>query len=273
MTTLSRSFAILDLFAPARMVWSVEDIAAELGYSTPTTYRYVRDLAATGLLVRFGNGTYSLGSRIVELDLLIRRADPLLNVGLPIVQDLVAQAGCDINLIGLYGSRIVTIHQERGQEKLPLSFGRGRLMPPLRGAGAKIISAYLPRAQLKRLYENNRDDARAYGLGDDWRAFSTAMARFRHDGYSVSLGELDPGFFGIAAPIFGPSDRILGSMVAALSQRRQQLSRQEKIADLLKGGAERVTKALARLDRSATREIDPPAGAESPSPQRRGSKA
>lgn len=273
MTTLSRSFAILDLFAPARMVWSVEDIAGALGYSTPTTYRYVRDLVATGLLVRFGDGTYSLGSRIVELDLLIRGADPLLGAGLPIVREMVAQTGCDINLIGLYGARIVTVHQERGQEKLPLSFGRGRLMPPLRGAGAKIISAHLPRTQLKRLYDNNRDDAQKYGLGDDWRAFATSMARFRHDGYAVSLGELDPGFFGLAAPIFGPGDRILGSMVAALSQRRQQVSRHETIAELLKNGAQRVTESLARLDKPASSGINADAEAETSSPQRRRRKA
>lgn len=249
MTSLARTLALLDLFSAEAMIWTAEAMAEELGYSRPTTYRYIRELVATGLLARFGDGTYSLGPRIVELDLIIRQADPLLTAGMPVLQDLVARTGYDVNLIGLYGGRIVTIHQERGSERLPLSFGRGRPMPPFRGAGSKIIVAYLPRAHQKRLYEVNREEAGRHGLGASWDEFRTALARLRYEGSAVSQGELDPGFAGIAVPVFSPDQRILGAIVAALTQQRFALIQHERLTDLLKRGAEETSRALSDLTR------------------------
>lgn len=256
MSTFARCFAVLDLFTEDNMVWSVEQINDALGYSTPTTYRYVRDLVSTGLLAPFGDGTYSLGSRIVELDFLIRRADPLLDVGLPVVRGLVARTGYDIQLIALCGNRIVTIHQEAGSEPLPLSFGRGRAMPPLRGAGARIISAYLPNRILKQVYEANRDDAEKLNLGGDWKSFSRAMAGIRQEGFAISHGELDPGFFGLAAPVFGPDSSVIASVVAALSHERQELAQRDKLAALITKGAAHLTEALADLKRVELEEHD-----------------
>lgn len=152
-SSLSRTFALLDLFTPERMVWSAEAMIDHCGYSRPTGYRYIRELVETGLLVRFGDGFYSLGPRVVELDLLIRQADPLLSAGLPIIREIVARTGVDINLIRRYDERIVTIHQESGGDRLLISFGRGRQLPPLRGAGSKgdhrASAARTPEAHLR----------------------------------------------------------------------------------------------------------------------------
>jgi DNA-binding IclR family transcriptional regulator len=44
MTSLTRMLAILDLFDEGTSMWTAEAIAARLGYSLPTGYRYVREL-------------------------------------------------------------------------------------------------------------------------------------------------------------------------------------------------------------------------------------
>lgn len=254
MNTLSKTLALLDLFTAERMVWTADQMMEELGYTRPTIYRYIRELVAAGFVVRFGDGSYSLGPRSVELDFLIRQADPFFVAGLPVIRDLSAQTGSDINLLELYGDRIVTVHQQRGADALPLSFGRGRPLPLLRGAGSKVIVAQLSRARLERIFEQHGGDAWDYGEAADWNAFRTSMAAIRKAGFAISEGELDPGYAGVAVPVFAPDERILGCIVAALTQQRFALTRVDRFVELLKLGAARISAGMAAIGRPLTEE-------------------
>jgi DNA-binding IclR family transcriptional regulator len=247
--TLSKTLAILDLFTAESMVWTADEMAERLGYTRPTTYRYIRELISAGFLVRFGDGSYSLGPRSVELDFLIRQADPFLVAGVPVIRDLCQQTGSDINLFELYGDRIVTVHQQSGIDALPLSFGRGRPLPLLRGAGSKIIVAHLPRPRLKRIYEQNADDARTYLGAEDFAQFRASLATMRKAGYAVSQGELDPGYAGIAVPVQTAEEQILGCIVAALTPQRFALTRIDSMVELLTLGAARITAGMASITR------------------------
>ena len=44
-------------------------------------YRYLRSLKDAGLLVSISNSVLTLGPRVVEMDFLIRKSDPLVNFG------------------------------------------------------------------------------------------------------------------------------------------------------------------------------------------------
>src|SRR5690242_20035487 len=111
MSSLTKMLAVLDLFSKDNPVWSADDIIAELKYSRPTAYRYFKTLCASGLLRRSA-GWYVLGPRIVELDYHIRRCDPLLSVGRPVMQRLCQQTGCDVLLLSMYGTTTLAIHHE-----------------------------------------------------------------------------------------------------------------------------------------------------------------
>ena len=254
MNTLSKTMAILDLYTAERMVWTAEEMAEELGYTRPTTYRYIRELVAAGFIVRFGDGSYSLGPRSVELDFLIRQADPFLVSGVPVVRDLSQQTGADMILYELYGDRIVTVHQQGGVGSLPISFGRGRPLPLLRGAGSKVIVAQLPRARLKRIFEAHTDDARDYLGASDFNAFRASLNAIRKAGYAISEGELDRGFKGIAVPVFTEDERVLGCIATVLTPQRYELTRIDGLVELLKLGAARITAGMAALGQSQTTE-------------------
>ena len=46
-----RTLAILELFTEERLEWSAEELMAELGYTRPTLYRYLKTLKRAGFLV------------------------------------------------------------------------------------------------------------------------------------------------------------------------------------------------------------------------------
>lgn len=200
MSSLHRMLAVLDVFRSDNPVCSAEEIAANLGYSLGTTYRYIRELTATGLVARTDTG-FCLGPRIIELDLAIRQCDPVLAASQPMMRDLRDRFGCDVLLIQFFNDRVVVSHHVEGDDRITVSFGRGKVMPLFRGAGSKALLAALPRARQKRLYDNNATRIAADGLGADWPSFRRNLVQFENDRHAISVEELDKGNVGIAAAI------------------------------------------------------------------------
>lgn len=248
MNSMSRALAILDLFSRDRMTWTADQIREQLNYTHATAYRYIRELLGAGLLLRFGDGRYVLGPRVVELDTLLREADPLIAAGAPVTRELAAQSGFDFNLMEFYGDRIVTIHRQGGDRQLNLAYGRGRSFPLLRGAPAKVIVAHLPRTRLDRIYRENAEDARIFCSAKDVGEFRSYMAEVRKAGHLMTAGEVDPGFSGVAVPIFTPDGAILGCIAAAMTDDRMALTRVERLVELMQLSAGQITTTMADLN-------------------------
>jgi DNA-binding IclR family transcriptional regulator len=222
--------AVLDVFRSDNPVCSAEEIAASLGYSLGTTYRYIRELVATGLVTRTETG-FCLGPRIIELDLAIRQCDPVLASSQPLMRRLRDRFGCDVLLIQFFNDRVVVSHHFQGDDQITVSFGRGKVMPLFRGAGSKALLAALPRARQKRLYDTFAARIAADGLGADWAAFRRNLVQFQIDRHAISIEELDKGNVGVAAAIPGTQH----GLVLVFSTRRyavldKSLVRNEVIA-------------------------------------------
>jgi len=221
MTGLSRMLSILDLFGAQSPVLSADDIIARQNYSRPTGYRYVRELVSAGLLVRTDKG-YALGPRIIELDWLIRQHDPVLTRSRETVRALAQRTACTVTQMGLYGDRIVTIHMEQGPEPLAIGFDRGRPMPLFRGAPSRAITAFLQRPRLARLFERHRGELSPRQVETTFEQFHDELQAIRKVGYAVSVGELDAGKVGIAAPVFRPERVVAGSLCLVMTQARYE---------------------------------------------------
>lgn len=212
MSSPSRVFAILELFTPVRPLWSADEINQELEYSRPTGYRYVKELVDAGFLQKVSAGRYALGGRIVTLDYIQRQTDPVYVAAAPIMQHLSDESGFDAVLSRMFGGHIVDTHRVHDSSSLRLAYGRGRVRPLFQGAAAKVLISQLPRQQLTRLYETNKVEAQAAGLGNTLTEFRTRLSHIRRQGFYFSLGELEPSVGGAAVPIISPDKGLTGAL-------------------------------------------------------------
>jgi len=202
LTSADRILAILDLFSEARLDWTPEEMMAELGYSRPTLYRYLRPLRQTGFLTSLPGGGYSLGPRVVEMDFLLRQSDPLTRHGQPYLDALVAGFPCSALLVRWYGEKLLCVASECSAPDPATSYPRGRPMPMARGAISRAIMAFLPRRKLLGLVAAQADELQAIGLGATAEEILEALREVRRAGVAVAHGEVTPGAVGIAAPVF-----------------------------------------------------------------------
>lgn len=247
MSSLKRMLAVLDVFSLETQTLTAEEVMSRLGYSRGTAYRYIRELTTSGFLSRIG-GKLSLGPRIIELDYYIRQSDPNLQVIQPVMRSVSDRLDCDVLLTSFFEDRVVVRHHERGTDQLTMSFGRGRRMPLFRGAGSKAIIAALPSARQKRLFADYAEEIKESGLGSTWKEFRANLAAMRRAGYVISMGELDRGNVGVAAPIFlDPAPNPPGSLVLVFSARRFAIVDEALLAQICVDAAAQINALIQNL--------------------------
>lgn len=247
MSSRAKMLDLLTLFSPEKPVWTVEEIIEKFGYSRPIAYRYIGALGDAGLLNRIDGG-YALGFGIIELDYIIRQSDPLLISAQGVMRGLAERYGCEVVLLSLFGDTMVTVHEERGPGSPAVGFGRGRPYPRFRGAGSNVILAFLPPSKQKKLFTKYRDEAAVSSLGGDWETFRAELKKIRAVGYATSVGELEMGNVGIAAPIFDTSNRVIACVGLVMDQNRYEISDKMLLHKTLLSAAKRVTKSVAEMN-------------------------
>lgn len=236
---------VLDLFDDTHLTRTAEDIATTLDVSLPTSYRYVRLLLQAGLLQRVEDSHYALGPRIILLDHYIRRADPVLKVGLPILRELVAATGFDCVVTGLFGMQVLDTHREMGGMPATLAYGRGRPRPLFLGAAPKVLLSTFSSAPLKKVFELRHEELVGCGLPTEWPEFRRYYAAIRKAGYYVSNGELEPQLAAVAAPIPKSDGSAWAAISLVFDTSRLAIVDLEKLVHLITEATTRIGGRLA----------------------------
>ncbi len=247
MSSLNRMLSVLDLFTSERPVWEADAIVEALGCSTPTGYRYLKELLQAGMLQRLNGGYYALGPRIALLDYIIRTTDPLLGLSIPLMRELVEKTECRCVLSRIDGEFFLDLHHERPERDVQLNYGRGRPRPLFLGGAPKVIIAHYPPKKLKALYEQHAADIGAAGLGERWEAFQQTMQAIRRDGFYESNGELEAGISSLSVPVKFSSKENCAALALVASTSRFELSDRGKLLELMQQTAQRIGAGVAQF--------------------------
>lgn len=248
---------------------TADQIADSLKLTRTTCYRYTRELSHAGLLVN-NAGRYILGPRIIELDHRIILSDPLLNAGRSVITSLANSLGATGLLTTSYDDRIINIFEHQGSSpRLPLSFGRGTLMPTFRSSSSKVILASLSRSRLKRLWKLHQHEPDCRAIGADWLTFWKNLQTIKRQGYWTSTGELDGGLAGVSTPILFANGDVAGSLSVVFALKAFRMYDTALLGARLRGAAAEVSAALeTTIPPSIAEPADRPPSAPS-APRRR----
>jgi len=257
-SSLARAFDVLGLFSLATPALSAEEMAARLGYTRSTAYRYLKELSEAGLLAPGSDGRYSLGPRIVELERLLVMTDPLFLAGQEVLPG-VDVPNTALLLHALYADKVLCVYKhgpdviEHEGTRITLRRARGVPLPLYKGAASLAILANLPTPRVQQVYLQYATEIGAAGLGADWKAFRAALLAMRRAGYAVSQSQITPLIRGIAVPVYSASDgKLVGSLARAtgagpLSATEERTQGDELTAIARAVGAE-YAKCISRRD-------------------------
>ena len=241
-----RILAILDVFTEERLEWTPDELMAELGYSRPTLYRYIKSLKEAGFLASMPGGCMTLGPRVVEMDYLMQKSDRLVCLGEPYLKQLCDDHPASSLLVRWYGSKLLCVASECSTPNALSSYPRGRPMPLARGAISRAIMAYLPRRQLEPMIAENLTEFASIGLGSTSDEVMICMKQIRRQGVAIAYGEVTPGVVGIAAPIFSDSNAPIAALCVTIEARETDEKRLERISDQVRAAAANISAELGK---------------------------
>ena len=242
--SLGKMLNVLQLFTEEEPVWSTAGIIDALETSRSTGYRYIKTLHEAGLLTAVRNGYYSLGPRIIEMDLQIRQTDPLLLASEGVLEELVDKIGHSALLCTAFRDSVLCVGECRAPQSPANRFRRGQRRPLFQGAVSKVILAYLPHHRLKAIYPRQSTEIENAGLGSTWREFRTSLGKIKRDGYALTIGEFNPGVYSVAAPILTDQKTSLGSVGVAWDEKERRDVDVERAVIAVKQAAATISERL-----------------------------
>ena len=246
-SSFAKILTILDLFSVSRSVIDVDLICAELGVSKPMGYRYLKELVDVGLLKKSTSavGDYVLGSKVAVLDYISRTTDPLIQVSIPVMRDVVQRTEMLCLLTALDDKHCIDIYHESLNNTPPvLRYGRGCPRELAAGSTAKIILAYLPKKVQLDYYEYLANDLAANDFAHSAEEFLQQIRQIKKQGYYVSHGEVSPNFSSISVPLKVSSKDAPWALTVVISGNRLEFINVAKVVEVLKQATEAIEQRL-----------------------------
>ena len=239
-----RILSVLNLFTDGRLEWTAEQLMEALGYSRPTMYRYLRSLKDAGLLVSISNSLLTLGPRVVEMDFLIRKSDPLLTYGKVHIHQLARTYPSTALLARWYGDKMLCVDTESSTNNYFTNYTRGRPMALVRGAIARTIVANLPKAHLENHIYLHLEEFKKIGLGENYQGILESFLEVKKNRVCIAKQEMTPGVLGIASPIFDINRYPVGALCVTLALNAFSGSDLDTIAEDVKVRSEKLSKEM-----------------------------
>lgn len=213
-SVLLRGISVLDLIADySPRTLGVTRVAELLNLPKAVAHRILKDLVACDYLA-FDESTkqYTLGSRPLTIGLIAVQALDVPALARPEMRELASQVGETVTLsMRVNGGRIY-VEQVVPEREIRMTVSLGTRHPLYAGSSSKAILAamreeevtsYLGTVSLEQL-----TGATITSVGE----LLDNLARVRKTGYASSSGERQSGASSVAAPVWGPTGDVWGSV-------------------------------------------------------------
>jgi DNA-binding IclR family transcriptional regulator len=227
--------------------WGVRELAHALDLPPSTVHRLLAALEREGMMESNpGTERYRIGLEFYHMAWRAQAKFSIRELALPFLRTLAADSG-ETTFLALYDrSRMqmmfaaVVDTQHPYRYILPLN----EWVPIHAGASGQAIMAYLSLEERQAII-NSKGLAPVTPLSiTDPALLEVALAKVRAQGYAITQGQRIPESVSIAAPIWGPEERVLGDIAVTMPEYRFGPGVEARLAPLVTFCAGRIAKEL-----------------------------
>ncbi|MHB8947999.1 MAG: IclR family transcriptional regulator [Rhodoferax sp.] len=203
-SAVDRALVVLATLAQQGRAMTALELMDKTELSQSTLYRQLATLKRWGFVLEL-EGRYAPGPLSLQLALGFDMASHLVQCARADMIVLAQQSQESVGLVVAVNGQAICIDMIESRQALRCSFEKGRSVPLQKGASAKCLLAHLPGGAMGAPLVGNENDTDQHQSG-----VLAELSAIRKVGFVVSDGEVDPGVWGVSAPLFGPGKRALG---------------------------------------------------------------
>jgi len=207
--------------------------------SQSTLYRQLATLKRWGFVLEVA-GRYAPGPLSLQLALGFDMASHLVQLARADMQLLAQQSQESVGLVVAVNGQAICIDMIESRQALRCSFEKGRSVPlQAKGASAKCLLAHLPTG-LSSTLQPSPAERNTEAQPDTLTEFQA----IRQAGYAASDGEVDPGVWGVSAPLFSIGKRAAGVLTLMAPSVRVR-DRHAALIQMTVVAAARISRSLS----------------------------
>jgi IclR family transcriptional regulator, KDG regulon repressor len=242
-TALQRGLRLLQMFGEAPNGFTAKQVAERSRLPVSTVHRFLANLESSGFLNCSGN-VYHLGTACFAIGQAALAQLDIRRVSLPYLHELNRQTRETVHLTVRYGSSAVYVEKLDSTEQLRIFSRIGASVPLYCTAVGKVMLAYMPDDQRKRLLhqlELKRFTPNTIGSLQELEA---ELQRARKNGYACDLEEHELHIRCVAAPIWDHAGAVNASLSITAPSVRIPLSRLRQLAPLIQAAGLQISREL-----------------------------
>ena len=230
-----KAVRLLDELAASRDPLSLGDLSARMALPKSSTLSLCTSLTVTGLLRRFDDGTYHLGTRVVDLaHAYLARTDLTREFALALdACPALNEAGAVLTIRD--GAEVVYVACRNSGQAIGLTYRIGMRLPVSCTASGKALISTLDDAAVRALFRGHplpRLTARSHR---SVKALVADLQNVRRLGYARDDEETHPGMCCFGVPIHDPDNGpVLAAVAVSTIKGQMTLPRQEETIAALK---------------------------------------
>jgi DNA-binding IclR family transcriptional regulator len=246
--SLERALTILRLVGESPR--NITQLGQELDVHPTTALRLVRSLKQDRFLESVGDGTYRLGSTLIDLGYRALEQNDLRTVGHPHLAELNRITNETVHLAALDGTVITYVDKVESRHPVRIESHVGRsVLRHCTGVGKAILS-YLPEDELQRHIAGIDFERFTPTTITDPDDFRRELELTRERGYAVDDEEHEPGICCVAVPIYSASGQVTRSLSVSAPSSRMTLGELLGFLPDIKAAGKEISEALGYRGRA-----------------------
>ncbi|WP_300514512.1 IclR family transcriptional regulator [Aliiroseovarius sp.] len=222
--TVGKALEMLDLVAefgrPVRFI----DILAKSPHPKATAYRLLQTLTNQHMLeFNEGDGTYSLGGRLMRLAHAAWKTASLAPIARPFVEELAAQVGETVHLAQIDQGQVLFVDKLQATDRFETLAQVGKVAPAYCTGVGKAMLAFLAPKRLQLALKQQAYFRYTNATLTDADALVAELDRIRTTGFAHDREEHEEGIISIAVPILSTNGRVIGALSIATATTRHTL--------------------------------------------------
>ncbi|TDD50766.1 IclR family transcriptional regulator [Saccharopolyspora elongata] len=215
---------------------TAEEISAVTGIPSSAVYRHLTTFVEIGLVHQARTrGRYCAGSLTVQMAENYRR-EALSQGG---VKRRLRRLAADTDELAAFliarDNDVLCVEAAEGTRVVRCSFSPGLSKPLTFGASAQALLAHLPEDRVARA-------AAAHGLTPSQvHKLEIDLRRVRGQGFAVSVGQVDPGVWGVSVPVLDRKQNLVG-VVSTMAPDFRVRPRHESLVTLTHAAAQDISR-------------------------------
>jgi IclR family transcriptional regulator, KDG regulon repressor len=242
-TALQRGLHLLQMFGEAPNGFTAKQVAERSRLPVSTVHRFLANLESSGFLNCSGN-VYHLGTACFAIGQAALAQLDIRRVSLPYLHELNRQTRETVHLTVRYGCSAVYVEKLDSTEQLRIFSRIGASVPLYCTAVGKVMLAYMPHEQQKRLLhqlELKRFTPNTIGSLQELEA---ELLRTHKNGYACDLEEHELHIRCVAAPIWDYAGAVNASLSITAPIVRMPVSRLRQLAPLIQAAGLQISRGL-----------------------------